>query len=83
MTNTTITSFRKNVFDFVKSAVQYNDVIHVSTKNGNAVLLSEEEYTGMLETLRLMSVPGMVDSIKKAAAEPIGEGQVYDPEEEW
>ena len=83
MTNTTITNFRKNVFDFVNSAVQYNDIVNVSTKNGNAVLLSEDEFNGMLETLRLMSIPGMVDSIKMAAAEPIEEGQVYDPEEEW
>jgi len=83
MTNTTITNFRKNVFDFVNSAVQYNDIVNVSTKNGNAVLLSEEEYSGMLETLRLMSIPGMVDSIKAAAAEPLEEGEVYDPEEEW
>ena len=83
MTNTTITNFRKNVFDFVNSAVRYNDVIHVSTKSGNAVLLSEEEYAGMLETLYLMSIPGMVDSIQKAAAEPVEEGKAYDPEEKW
>ena len=83
MTNTTITNFRKNVFDFVNAAVQYNDIVNVSTKNGNAVIISEEEYHGMLETLRLMSIPGMVESIKAAAAEPMEEGQAYVPGEEW
>lgn len=83
MTNTTITNFRKNVFEYVNQAVQYNDVVNVVTKNGNAVLISEEEYNGMLETLRLMSIPGMVESIAEAANEPAEECAVYSPEEEW
>lgn len=83
MTNTTITNFRKNVFEYVNQAVQYNDVVNVVTKNGNAVLISEEEYNGMLETLRLMSMPGMVESIAEAAKEPAEECAVYSPDEEW
>lgn len=83
MTNTTITNFRKNVFEYVNQAIQYNDVVNVVTKNGNAVLISEEEYNGMLETLRLMSIPGMVESIREAAEEPIEDCVVYDPDEEW
>lgn len=83
MTNTTITNFRKNVFEYVNQAIQYNDVVNVVTKNGNAVVISEEEYNGMLETLRLMSIPGMVESIKEAAAEPVEDCAVYDPDEEW
>lgn len=43
MTNTNITSFRKNIFSFVDQAVTYGEVINVNTKNGNAVLLSEED----------------------------------------
>ena len=83
MTNTTITNFRKNVFEYVNQAIQYNDVVNVATKNGNAILLSEEEYNGMLETLRLAAIPGMMDSILRAAAEPVEEGTVYVPGEEW
>ena len=70
MTSTTVTNFRKKVFEYVESAVKYNDVVNVVTKNGNAVLISEDDYNGMLETLHLMSVPGMVESIKEAAAAP-------------
>lgn len=83
MTNTTITNFRKNVFEYVNQAIQYNDAVNVVTKNGNAVLISEEEYNGMLETLRLMSIPGMVESIQEAAQEPVEECAEYDPDEEW
>lgn len=83
MTNTTITNFRKNVFEYVNQAIQYNDAVNVVTRNGNAVLISEEEYNGMLETLRLMSVPGMTESILEAAKEPTEACAEYDPDEEW
>ena len=73
MTATTVTNFRKNLFSYVSNAIRYNDPVQVTTKEGNAVLLSEEEYNGMLATLELMSVPGMVERINAAANEPDSE----------
>ena len=70
MTMATITNFRKNLFSYVGNAIRYNDPVFVSTKEGNAVLLSEEEYNGMLATLELMAVPGEVEQIKEAASAP-------------
>lgn len=55
MINTTITNFRKNLFSYVESAVEYNDILNISTKNGNAILINEEEYRGLIETLYLIS----------------------------
>lgn len=83
MTNTNITAFRKNVFGYVEQAVTYGEVINVSTKSGNAVLISEEDYNSMLETLHLCSIPGMEDSIRSAAAEPLDDCVRYDPNEAW
>ena len=83
MTNTNITAFRKNVFDYIDQAVTYGEIINVSTKNGNAVILSEADYNAMMETLYLMSVPGMADSIRAAAAEPVEDCVPYDPKERW
>ena len=83
MTNTNITAFRKNVFGFVDQAVTYGDVVNVSTKNGNGVIISEDDYNSMMETLHLSSIPGMVESIKEAAKEPLEECVPYDPEEAW
>lgn len=83
MTNTNITSFRKNIFSFVDQAVTYGEVINVNTKNGNAVLLSEEDYRNMMETLHLSVIPGMVESIQKAAEEPLDICVPYDPSEPW
>ena len=83
MTNTNITAFRNNVFEYVNQAVTYGDVVTVTTKNGNAVILSEADYNSMLETLRLSAIPGMVDSIKAADREPLSDCVPYDPDEAW
>lgn len=40
MTSTTITNLRKHLYAYVNQAVTYNDPVHIVTKDGNAVLLS-------------------------------------------
>ena len=55
----------------------------MTTKYGNAVIISETDYKSMLETLHLCSIPGMEDSIKAAAAEPLEGCTPYDPDEAW
>ena len=55
MTNTNATNFRQNLFEYLNQAILYNDVVNVNTKNGNAVVISEEEYNGLLESLYLLS----------------------------
>lgn len=68
MTNVNITNLRKNLFDYINQAVEYNDVINVQTKSGNAVIISEEEYNSMMETLYLLSVPGMKEKLEEGLA---------------
>ena len=70
MSTVTITSLRKKLFEYVEQAVSYNEVINVATKSGNAVILSEDDYNGMIETLYLNSVPGLAQSIKDAQNAP-------------
>ena len=62
MTNTNITNFRKNLFEYVDQAVTYGDVVNIATKHGNAVMMSESDYNGLMETLRLTSIPGMTET---------------------
>lgn len=83
LTNTNITNFRKNLFEYVDQAVTYGDVVNIATKHGNAVMMSEEDYNGLIETLNLTSIPGMTERLHKAAAEPIEECVKYSPDEEW
>lgn len=82
MTNINITNFRKNIFEYINQAIEFNDVVNVSTKNGNAVIISESDYNSLLETLYLSSVPGLAGEIKKAGKTPISEC-VPEDEVEW
>ena len=59
MIATNITSFRKNVFSLLEQTIKYNEPLSINTKAGNAIVLSEEDYNGMIETIYLMSVPTM------------------------
>lgn len=63
-------TFRKDLYNMLEQTVRYNEPLNVTTKHGNAVLLSEQDYNNMMETLYLESVPGMVDKILAAANEP-------------
>ena len=63
MTNVNATNFRKNLFEYLNSAVDYNDIINVSTKSGNAIVMSEDEYNSLTETLYLLSHPATRDEI--------------------
>lgn len=63
MTNTNATNLRKNLFDYLNSAIEFNDIINVNTKKGNAVILSEQEYNGIMETLYLCSIPEMKERL--------------------
>ncbi|MGL4484847.1 MAG: type II toxin-antitoxin system Phd/YefM family antitoxin [Anaerovoracaceae bacterium] len=63
MTSVNATNLRKNLFTYLDSAIEYNDIINISTKKGNAIILSEEEYSGLMETLELFAVPGMKERI--------------------
>lgn len=82
MTNTNITNLRKNLFEYVNQAVEYNDVINVNTKNGNAVIMSEEEYNGLMETLLLSSNLKVKEDILSGMRTPI-EDCIPAEEVEW
>ena len=63
MINTNITNFRKDIFGMLEQTIKYNEPINVNTKDGNAVIISEEDYNGLMETLYLSSIPDMKEKI--------------------
>lgn len=82
MTTTNITNFRKNAFNYVEQTIRYNEPLNISTKEGNAVLLSEEDYSGIMETLYLVSMPGMREKIMEGMNAPL-EDCVDEAAVEW
>ncbi len=71
MTNINITNFRKDIYELLEQTIKYNEPINISTKNGNAVVLSEEDYNNLIETLYISSIPGLKEDIVKGLKEPL------------
>ena len=83
MINTNVTNFRKNIYAMLELTIKYNEPLNISTKNGNAVIMSEAEYKSIVETLYLSSDSKTKKEILDGMAEPVSEGIEYDTNEEW
>ena len=83
MAVTNISVLRKNLFSYIDNVIEYNDSITVSTKKGNAVIISEAEYNAMLDTIYLVSQKGLVEKIKSGEKEDVSKMSTYNPNEEW
>lgn len=73
MLHTNATSFRKNLFSLLENAVKYNECININTKIGNVVVISEDEYNSMVETLKILSNPAMKEKVMKGKDTPLSE----------
>lgn len=82
MTNTNITNFRKDIYELLEQTIKYNEPINISTKNGNAVVLSEEDYNNLMETLYISSIPKLKEDIIKGLKESI-EDCIDEEEVKW
>ena len=66
----TASEARANFYRLMDQAAQSHEPIFISGKRSNAVLLAQEDWAAIQETLYLLSVPGMRESIKSGMAEP-------------
>lgn len=82
MININITNFRKNIFNILEQTIRFNEPVNITTKEGNAVILSEEDYNGLLETLYLSSMPATRNEIIEGLNTPI-EDCVPESEVDW
>lgn len=82
MTNTNATNFRKNIYELLKQTINYNEPVNISTKDGNAVLISEADYNGLMETVYLTSIPKMKEKLINGKNTP-KEDCVAEEEVEW
>ena len=84
MTATTLTEAQKNLPQLVDDVnYGYSPVIIVNDDGKNAVLISEEYWNSIQETMYLYSIPGTVENLIEARKEPLSECKTYDPDEEW
>ncbi len=57
----------------VDETAESHEPILITGKRSNAVLVSEDDWRSIQETLYLLSIPGMRESIREGVAEPLGE----------
>ncbi len=71
MKTITATKARANLFKLLDEASDSNEPIQITGKRSNAVLLSEEDWRAIQETLYLLSIPGMRESIREGLETPV------------
>ena len=73
----------QDLIDLINTALDKDEAITIETSKGNAVIVPEEKYNSMVETIFLVSQPGLVESIKQAEKEDINQMKAYNPKEPW
>ena len=65
------TEARANLYNLIESAL--DEPVRITSKRGTVVMISEEEWENILETIYLMGVPGLEDDIKEGRNMPDSE----------
>lgn len=71
MPTLTASEARANLYRLIDQAAESHEPILIAGKRSSAVLVSEDDWKAIQETLHLLSVPGMRESIRAAMAEPL------------
>lgn len=85
MSTINITNARANLYQLVSDVnIGFNPITIVNNKGKNAVLISEDEWKNIEETLYLSSIPGLVDNINDIRkTENWNTAKEYNENEEW
>ena len=73
MINMTATEARKRLYKLLDEVAESHEPVQIAGKRNSAVLISEDDWRAIQETLYLTSIPGMRESIKKGMETPVEE----------
>ena len=71
VTSILATHARSKLYQLLDEAAESHEPIKITGKRANGVLISEEDWRSIQETLYLLSIPGMGESIRKGMKEPL------------
>jgi antitoxin YefM len=71
MTTLSASDARKRLYNLVDEVKETHIPVHIVGKRSSAILVSEEDWRAIEETLYLVSIPGMRESIKKGLKTPV------------
>ena len=69
----TASEARKRLYKLLDEVAEEHEPVLITGKRNNAVLVGEEDWRGIQETLYLMRVPGLVESVAEGLATPAKE----------
>jgi antitoxin YefM len=69
MATLTATDARSSLFDLLRGANERHEIYHIRHRQGDAVLMSRDEYDSLMETLALLSAPGFREGYAQAMVE--------------
>jgi PHD/YefM family antitoxin component YafN of YafNO toxin-antitoxin module len=67
------TQARQNIYRLIDETIVSNEPVQITAKKGSVVLLSESDWRDIQETLYLVSIPGMRESIIEGMKTPVSE----------
>lgn len=73
MKNVPITKARQDLYNLLDEAINNCEPIKITGKRGNGILISETDWRSIQETLYLLKIPGMRESIVEGLSTPIEE----------
>lgn len=71
MTSISATEARKRLYSLLDDVAASHEPIEITGRRSNAVLVSEDDWRAVQETLHLLSVPGMRESVLEGLATPV------------
>ncbi len=80
MTYITVTEARKSLYKLLDEVAQSHEPVQIAGKRNSAILIGENDWRAIQETLYLTSIPGMRESILEGMATPVDE---CDKELDW
>jgi prevent-host-death family protein len=72
MTTITASEARARLYGLLDEAAESHEPIQIRGKRNSAVLVCEEDWRAIAETLHLVAIPGMAESIRKGMKTPVG-----------
>ncbi len=73
MSTVNVTEARAKLYRLIDEAAESHEPVFITGKRANAVLLSEDDWRSIQETLHLLSIPGMRESIVEGMKTPVEE----------
>jgi len=73
MSTVNVTEARAKLYRLIDEAAESHEPVFITGKRANAVLLSEDDWRSIQETLHLLSIPGMREAIVEGMKTPIEE----------